>query len=471
MGVSLSTMASAIAAISAANASKARQQKLPTGDPDRFQPARQLRLVKRDEDGEIIEVPFWPSAQGDSCLEKVRSFCWNFYEYPEDSWLCHWINVFIMGCIVLSALVMVIESIPGIHKKNTQYWEAIESFFVVAFSTEFLMRVFGTPSQRQFWTSGMNWIDLLSILPWYLNILVPNASNLAALRILRLGRSLRLVKLSRYSSGVRLIIVSLEQSMDALYLFLFILIILVIVCSSAVYYTERGTYDSATETYMREDPIRGYLCCPGNSSAPCEAGTVDWAYPDSANFTCTQTNERSPFQSIPESFWWCCVTLTTVGYGDSFPVTHMGQAMGMFTMLLGIITLALPISIIGGSFIDERSQMMDRESAEELRSRNTVPKTADTEAAELLFPVKRVENSLEGMDYCEAELTRASKKCEVAVLGLIKLQDRFVAKRSDHCANTTDPEALILSCHTMKAMELLVESFQESIVNISSHLD
>ena len=106
-------MASAIAAISAANASKMRQQKQPKGGPGRFQPTRQLRLVKRDEDGEIIEVPFWPPVEGDSCLEKVRSFCWNLYEYPENSWLSHWINVFIMGCIVLSALVMVIESIPG----------------------------------------------------------------------------------------------------------------------------------------------------------------------------------------------------------------------------------------------------------------------------------------------------------------------------------------------------------------------
>ena len=93
------------------------------------------------------------------------------------------------------------------------------------------------------------------------------------------------------------------------------------------------------------------------------------------------------------------MTLTTVGYGDSFPVTHMGQAMGIFTMvdstdghvhsgvrvaiddhrlwqLLGIITLALPISIIGGSFIDERNQMLEREAAEDLKSRNTMPKTA-----------------------------------------------------------------------------------------------
>ena len=115
----------------------------------------------------------------------------------------------------------------GIHKKNTQYWEGVESFFVIVFSIEFVMRVFGTPDQRQFWASGMNWIDVLSILPWYLTLIAPGASNSAALRILRLGRSLRLVKLSRYSAGVRLIVSSLEQSMDALWLFLFILIILV----------------------------------------------------------------------------------------------------------------------------------------------------------------------------------------------------------------------------------------------------
>ena len=109
----LHTMAAAIAAAAAANAKKGRGPKPLTGDPDRFQPSRQLRLIKRDEDGEIIAIPFCPQAEGDSCLDKSKSFCWNLYEFPENSWLSHWVNIFIMGCIVLSALVMVIESLPG----------------------------------------------------------------------------------------------------------------------------------------------------------------------------------------------------------------------------------------------------------------------------------------------------------------------------------------------------------------------
>ena len=111
--VLLPGMAAAIAAAAAANSKKGRGPKPLTGDPDRFQPARQLRLIKRDEDGEIIAIPFCPQAEGDSCLDKSKSFCWNLYESPENSWLSHWINIFIMGCIVLSALVMVIESLPG----------------------------------------------------------------------------------------------------------------------------------------------------------------------------------------------------------------------------------------------------------------------------------------------------------------------------------------------------------------------
>jgi len=456
--------------VAAIHAGKRAEKPAFKGDPTRFRPTRQLRLVKRGEDGEIIDTPFCPAADGDTYLQQTRSFCWNLYEHPEHSWLSHYINVFIMSLIVFSALVMVVESIPGIHKKNHQVWDAIEGFFVVTFSIEFGMRVFGCADQKQFWRGGMNWIDLISILPWYLDLLVPNAGNLAVLRILRLGRSLRLVKLSRYSSGVRLIISALEQSMDALYLFLFILVILVIVCSSAVYYTERGTYNEATKLYMRKDPIRGYLCCAGNSTAPCEAGNISWSYPSSSDFTCTNIEERSPYQSIPESFWWCCVTLTTVGYGDSYPVTYTGQVMGIFTMLLGIITLALPISIIGGSFIDERSQMMDREHAEDLTSRNTVPGTSK----ELLFPVKRVENSLEGMDYCDSELTRASNKFEVALLGLIKLKSRFAsgtqAKKDDQIHPLPEPVITVSSC-TLHALELLLDSAALSLKNIGSQLE
>ena len=93
----------------------------------------------------------------------------------------------------------------------------------------------------------MNWIDVVSIMPFYLEILLGGLGiNLQVLRVLRTGRALRMVKLGRYSSGIRLIQNSLSASYDALQLFAFIFMMLVVVLSSGLYYTERGDYDDDT---------------------------------------------------------------------------------------------------------------------------------------------------------------------------------------------------------------------------------
>lgn len=160
------------------------------------------------------------------------------------------------------------------------------------------------------------------------------------LRVLRLGRSLRLVKLSRYSRGIRLVTNAMEQSVDALQLFFFLLIIVMVVCSSAIYYTERGDFNEETGFWERTNPM-------------------------------TNKQSKSPFQSIPQSFWWCIVTLTTVGYGDAYPVTYAGQVVGSITMLLGLVMLALPLSIIGTNFIEERANMI-REMESEKMGENEV---------------------------------------------------------------------------------------------------
>jgi len=119
----------------------------------------------------------------------------------------------------------------------------------------------------------------------------------------------------------------MEQSLDALQLFFFLLTIVLVVCSSAIYYTERGEFNESFRYWERTDPL-------------------------------TNRAERSPFQSIPQSFWWCLVTLTTVGYGDTYPITYPGQVVGCITMLLGLVMLALPLSIIGTNFIEERAIMI-----------------------------------------------------------------------------------------------------------------
>lgn len=238
------------------------------------------------------------------------------------------INLYILGLIVISAIVTVVETIPGLHKKDEEVWYGLECFFVINFTIEFVCRIACCPNYGAFFTSGMNYIDMVSILPFYVDLMAGGSeTDLSVLRVLRLGRSLRLMKLSRYSRGIRLVTNAMEQSLDALQLFFFLLSIVMVVCSSAIYYTERGEYNEASGYWERVDPM-------------------------------TDTKGISPFQSIPQSFWWCIVTLTTVGYGDAYPITYAGQLVGTITMLLGLIMLALPLSIIGTNFIEERANMI-----------------------------------------------------------------------------------------------------------------
>merc|ERR1712100_7459 len=140
-------------------------------------------------------------------------------------------------------------------------------------SLEFILRFISCPDQYAFWTNVMNWIDVVSILPFYLELLLSSTGvDLRVLRILRMGRALRMVKLGRYSSGIRLIQNSLSASLDALQLFAFIFGVLVVVLASALYYTERGEYNETTGKYERESSVTG-------------------------------VTSVSPFQSIPDCFW------------------------------------------------------------------------------------------------------------------------------------------------------------------------
>jgi len=183
----------------------------------------------------------------------------------------------------------------------------------------------------------MNWIDVISILPFYADLIIqtidPDA-DLRMLKILRLARSLRLVKLFRYSAGMQMIAHCLAASSDALQLFTLIFLLLIVVCASAMYYSERGSYNEVTKKYSRYNPL-------------------------------TEQDEENPFESVPASLYWCIVTLTTVGYGDYFPITDPGRVVGFITILCGVVVLAMPLSIIGSNFHETQAQLKDLETEKE----------------------------------------------------------------------------------------------------------
>lgn len=304
-----------------------------------------------------------------------------------------YINYWIMFLIICSAIVAVVETIPSIHKSQEDLWFGLESTFVFFFTIEFVCRAISCPDKLEFLKTIMNYIDLLAILPYYVDLIGRFASeggaspNFGFLRILRLSRAARLIKLSKYSQGIRLVTNAMANSIDALQLFALLLTLVLVVFSSGIYYTERGDWVNrcSTSTMCAIQASGQVECWCPNERKKDEGCPNEWYEQFGGAFNATGNGlyankcivDRyyrqntlvggsgkieqypSPFQSIPQSFWWCIVTLTTVGYGDMYPYSPEGKVVGVFTMLVGLIMLALPLSIIGTNFIEERNIMVN----------------------------------------------------------------------------------------------------------------
>lgn len=169
----------------------------------------------------------------------------------------------------------------------------------------------------------MNIIDLLAILPYYIELIVDgNASALAVIRVVRLLRIFRVFKVGKYSKNLKILVKTFAASLDGLYLLAFLVGLGLVLFSTALFYAEQvgQTFDPVNQVWIRDD------------------------------------GSESPFQSIIHTFWWCIVTMTTVGYGDMFPVTWLGKIIAGITMLTGVLVLAFPISVLGANFNDQWSE-------------------------------------------------------------------------------------------------------------------
>ncbi|XP_044534226.1 potassium voltage-gated channel subfamily A member 6 [Gracilinanus agilis] len=198
----------------------------------------------------------------------------------------------------------------------------VETLCIVWFTFELLVRFSACPSKPAFFRNIMNIIDLVAIFPYFITLgteLVQQqeqqpgstgggssqngqqAMSLAILRVIRLVRVFRIFKLSRHSKGLQILGKTLQASMRELGLLIFFLFIGVILFSSAVYFAEADDDDSL-------------------------------------------------FSSIPDAFWWAVVTMTTVGYGDMYPMTVGGKIVGSLCAIAGVLTIALPVPVIVSNF-------------------------------------------------------------------------------------------------------------------------
>jgi hypothetical protein len=313
-------------------------------------------------------------------------------EDPTDSKLSKIWAIFMVMCIVLSVIMYMIESHPSLKiqpcpgcepelkAKNT--FAVVELVVIIAFSIDYVARLVTVHDARTFTFNNfdildhflsfeilydtkryatrvataeqalragevektikwvlrpMNVIDIFSIIPYFLSSLIaksglPNA--MLVLRILRLCRLFRLFKLKKYSSGFEVFFKTVSQSMEAIMVLLFVLSLLLVFLGSLMYLAEGGTWYSPTDT------------CNGMNCST--AGFPNGAYLR-MNYLQTELVE-SPFRSIFDSCWFVMTTITTVGYGDLSPTSGVGQALAMICMVLGILALAMPITVLGNNF-------------------------------------------------------------------------------------------------------------------------
>ncbi|GHU67049.1 hypothetical protein FACS189413_01130 [Bacteroidia bacterium] len=230
------------------------------------------------------------------------------------------VDYFLVTLISLNIVAVILETVDDVYNSYNLCFKVFERFSVYVFTIEYLLRLWACTYETKYKRpiiGRLKWIfsfdalmDLLAFLPFYLPF---TSVDLRVVRILRLFRFLRIFKLGRYLNATKLISNVFKSKKEELILCLVITVSLIIVASSFMYFAENQ------------------------------------AQPDK-------------YSSIPATMWWCVTTLTTVGYGDVFPITVIGKFLTAFIAILGIGMFALPAGILASGFSDEFQKRKNKEN-------------------------------------------------------------------------------------------------------------
>ncbi|WP_099459387.1 ion transporter [Flavisolibacter tropicus] len=222
------------------------------------------------------------------------------------------LNLFIIVLILSNVLAVMLETVPSIYVSHHLFFHYFDMVSVVIFTVEYGLRIWSATADPRYKHSfygrlrfmGTNeaLINLLAILPFYIHLFI--GLDLRALQILRLLRLLRVFHLTSYMKASRLIITVFRSRKNELLLSLALTLFLLIISSCLMFYFEHPA-------------------------------------------------QPNKFTSIPHTFWWSIITLTTVGYGDLIPITIPGRILTGIILLIGVALFALPAGIITSGFLEE----------------------------------------------------------------------------------------------------------------------
>ena len=247
-----------------------------------------------------MSMPDWMEPRFRPCTNegwRARWFRVIFHHHEPDE---RRFDLILLGVIVVSVLVALLDSVASLHARFGTIFYAIEWVFTIAFTIEYLVRLSLVRRPLRYALSFYGLIDLMAALPTYISLFIVGADHLLVIRVLRILRVFRILEMVEYSNEGSELMRALHASRRKIGMFVLFVLLITVIFGAVM--------------YLVEGPDHG-------------------------------------FSSIPHAMYWAIVTMATVGFGDITPQTPLGQFITSIMILIGYGIIAVPTGIFGAQLV------------------------------------------------------------------------------------------------------------------------